>query len=288
MKIENTLSNLYLESHPDDAARALEGLPLEQAAALLETAPAAAASKALDRMEPARSVELLKLFSTARVGEILEILPPESAVQLMLRLEPEERELLLGSASEATADRLRRLLTYPEDSAGRLMDPRVMAFPEDLEVAEAVRRLRRHNHQLRYYLYVTDPEHRLIGVLSLRELMAAPPDERLAPRFRRPVTRLSVRDTRSTVLQHPGWLKYHALPVTGGSGILVGVLRYKTLRKLEGETATTRPSDLIGLGSALGEAWVGISGLLFDGFAGSLHGSREFRAGKGGETNHGA
>jgi len=288
MSIVTTLSSRFLEGHPDDAARILEGLPAEQAAALLESAPITAASAALNRMEPTLSAAFLQQCSADRAGELIEALPAASAARLLLTLAPEARELLLGSAPEATAARLRRLLSYPAGSAGRLMDPRVLAFPEEFEAAEAVRRLRRHGPQLRSYFYMVDTSYRLSGVFSLKELMAAPPGERLAPRFRRKVTRLSVRDTRSTILEHPGWKKYHALPVTDGSGVLCGILRYRTLRRLEGEKAAARPTDLASLGSALGEAWIGISGLLFDGFAGSLHASRASRARQGKEADDGA
>jgi magnesium transporter len=155
------------------------------------------------------------------------------------------------------------------------MDPDVVTFPDDERCGEALRRLRRLRHRVRYYVYVTDRDQRLVGVVTLRDLMHAPPSQPLASLARRPVTSLHVRDSHSNVLRHTGWRLFHALPVVDDSDIVVGIVRYETLRRLEAETTDEPAPSMMAVGTALGQTWLALATVLLDGFAGSLSVSRE-------------
>lgn len=109
-----------------------------------------------------------------------------------------------------------------------------------------------------------------MGVLTLRELLQAHPRRSLGDVARQPVERLHDRDPRAKILWHPAWRSFHALPVVDDAGLLVGVLRYETLRRLEAETEAARPPDLIDLGAVLTHIWIGVAALALDGLGRSL------------------
>jgi magnesium transporter len=109
----------------------------------------------------------------------MRLLPPDDAVDLVQEAEEDEREALLALLDEQTRREVMALLAYAEDDAGGLMNPRYARVRVDVSVDEAISYLRRqardHLENV-YYVYVNDADHRLVGVVSLRELFGAAAD----------------------------------------------------------------------------------------------------------------
>lgn len=287
MGIAAKLSLFLCEAHPLDAARTLENLSLESAAEILESTTEAVAAALVSVMEPGRGADCLLQCTDTRAAGLLSTMPVDAAVRVLHRLDPSNRERLIERMTPDATAALRRKMDYSVGTAGALMDTGVVAFPDDTDCGEALRRVRRFRQQVRYYVYVTDRTHRLTGVLTLRELMHAPPSQPLASLVGRPVVCLHAGDRRSVVLRHAGWRSYHALPVVDPSGLLVGVVRYETLRRLESETTLEGEPSMLVVGTTLGQAWLTLATTLLDGLAGSLRVSRS-RAKEGeAEANHG-
>jgi magnesium transporter len=238
-------------------------------------------------MDPGRGADCLLQCTETRAAGLLSTMPVDAAVRVLHRLDPSNRERLIERMTPDATAALRRKMDYSEGTAGALMDTGVVAFPDDTECGEALRRVRRFRQQVRYYVYVTDQTHRLTGVLTLRELMHAPPSRPLASLVGGPVVCLHARDSRSVVLRHAGWRSYHALPVVDPSGLLVGVVRYETLRRLEAETTLEVEPSMLVVGTTLGQAWLTLATTLLDGLAGSLRVSRSRAKEGGAEANHG-
>jgi magnesium transporter len=145
----------------------------------------------------------------------------------------ERRDLVLSLIPMRPQRALRTLVSYPEQTAGSLMDPEVLALPDDITAREARRRVRSSPEHARYNVYVVDREGRLVGALNLRELFLAAPSAALASVMTRRVHRLSAAADRLAIVQHPGWREVHSLPVVDLDGRYLGALRYRTLRRLE-------------------------------------------------------
>lgn len=267
MGLPARLTTFYLETHPVDAAKTLERLPGRQAAAALDAEEPRAAAAVLSGMEASRAATIWLGCEAGRRSRILDAMPLEVAARILRRVDPEERRRLLASSSRAGDHRLQRLLDYPEGSAGMTMDPNVVSLPGDLEAGEAVRRLRGKGLPVRYYVYVTDREQRLTGVVTLRELLAAPRNASLRQLSDREVDRVFDEDDLGTILHHPGWRTFHALPVTDRKGVLVGVIRYETVRRLEDESSKERVPSLMALGSSMGEAWIRMTANMLEGLS---------------------
>lgn len=264
MDTERVLSRAFLEAHPAEAGLIVEGLPPEESAALLEEVPSHLATAVLQRMTILGGSECLARVSPERAGPILTALPLDTAASLLRCLDPQAREEVLVSLPGNVGSSLRLLLGYPEDSAGALMDPRILAVPRDLAVGEALARVRKVPRFALYYLYVVDRSQALVGVLNLRELMLAPSKASVASVMHPRVARLNARAGRAAILAHPGWRQFHALPVVDDAGAFLGVIRYETLRHLEDDAAGTQPvHQALATILTLGElCWVGLAGVL--------------------------
>ncbi len=264
METDRLLAKNFAENHPADAARILEGHAPEEASVFLDQLPPRLAAKVLQKMVSANAAALFERLSQVRFNQIVAALPLDIAAAMLRRIEPaRQAELLLRLPSD-TGALLGRLLRYPENSAGALMDPQAIALPQDITALEAMARLRRAPRHALYYVYVINREQQLVGVMNLRELMLAAPKENLSVAMRREVTTLSALSGRMAIVEHPGWHDVHALPVVDDKEVFLGVLRYETLRKLEREAATPKsPTSGLGALLTLGElCWVGLAEVL--------------------------
>jgi magnesium transporter len=109
-------------------------------------------------------------------------LAPDDAADVIQHCPDEQRQEWLGLLDESTRTEVAALLAYAEDNAGGLMSPRYARLRPEMSVGEAISYLRRQTRERVeniYYAYVLDPEQQLLGVVSLRELIAAPPDARM-------------------------------------------------------------------------------------------------------------
>jgi magnesium transporter len=260
------LAKNFAEEHPSDAAWILEQLSPDTAVAYIEELPPRLGAAVVQRMAASTAAECISRLSPERFGQLMVALPLDRAAGLLRRLDAGQRELLLQHAPTDVATLLARLLRYPQNSAGSLMDPRVMALPDDITVSEALARVRRVPRHALYYLYVIDREQSLVGVLNLRELMLALPRDPLSAIMQREVSSLSALSDRAAIIDHPGWRNVHALPVIDDQGKFLGVLRYETLRQLEVESnAPTPATGALSTVLTLGElCWVGLAGVLTD------------------------
>ncbi len=263
MSLERQIAESFAASRPVDAARALETLTDEELSALLDDCAAKVASDVMVVMAPFVASRYLSRTTPSRAAEILAEVPLDRGVDLLRRLLPEERERVVSAVSSDRRRHFEKLLSYPELTAGALMEPRVVSFHRDQTVEQAVEDIRRRGSELRYYIYVTDDDQVLRGVLSLRELLVAAGDASLGSFMVSPVEHLLARAHKSAILTHPAWQRFPLLPVVADSGRLSGVLRYETLRMLEGRSDDESASSPLGVTLALGELfWFGASGLI--------------------------
>lgn len=242
----------FIAAHPARAALGLEQMPVEPAAAVLREVPASAAASVLREMPPPHAAACLERLTLA-AAPILAAMTVSDGVAVVRACEPELRERLLAALPRDTREPFARVLEHPEGTAGAVMDPSIFQLPDDTIVADALARLRRAARDLLYYLYVVDREHRLVGVLDIPELMLARPRDPVGAAMHRDVERLSARMPVALVREHPGWHRYHAMPVVDDDEGLLGAIRYQTLRGLERAAVDHRPDPSLLTARALGE-----------------------------------
>lgn len=280
------LARTFLQDHPYEASLALEKFAPAQSAELLAEVPAPVAVAVLEQLSSSTAAACLLAYPTERAANLLETLSIDAAARLLRCLGADERNRLLTAVADRRSAPLWHLLNYPLGTAGSLMDPQVLALPESLAVGDALERLQRTPHHSLYYLYLLDAEHKLTGVMNLRELMLAAPEDPLITVMHGPVQKLSAAAPFATILLHPAWREYHALPVTDDSERFLGAIRYKTLKRLEQESRRKQPANesmtaLLSLGEL---CWIGFAGMLA-GLAATVF-PQALTSDKGGNSSH--
>jgi magnesium transporter len=250
---EHRLAKAFLESHPVRAARTLEHMPVPQSAAVLRAVPPESAAAVLRHLPTVDAARCLVHLEPGDAASIVERMRTDDAAFVLRAAERPGREQLLAAIPARTRDRLARLLSYPEGTAGAAMDPSVLQLPEDILIADARSRFRRAAREALHYLYVVDRAHRLVGVLDVSELMLARARDPLSVAMHRGVVCLSAWMPVSLVREHPGWQRHHAMPVVDEGDRLLGAIRYQTFRALEQQAGQGAVDPSVLTARALGE-----------------------------------
>jgi magnesium transporter len=262
MDPERTLITAFFEGHPGDAARVIERLPSSDLAVLLAEAPPGSAAEVLRRMASPQAAYCLAAMDSDRVSAILPEVPIHTAAAMLRQATPEVQEVVLAKLSQDSAERLRVLLRYPEDTAGSLMDPLTLALPDDITVGEAMGRMRRFPLHVSFYVYVLDRERKLAGVLDIRELMIAHSNELLTAVMKGRPAKIRADAGIADITSHAGWRDYDALPVVDGDGVFLGALRHRTLRRIEQDTPAREDGATETLAALAELYFIGAGGIL--------------------------
>ena len=225
MKAQDTLVRALAEQHPETAARALERLDPAEAAKVLSALPAAPVTRVVERLAPHAAAQILDRFTAEQTRDLLEAMGPKQASIVLRHLEEQKRGAALAAMPEQAAKRLQELLRYPPESAAGMMDPQVVSIPVDVTAQEAISLLRRAPRQNLHYLYVTDRENRLVGVLQMRDLLLSGPREPLEPLIRRETRSVKAETDREEVAAVMRETRFAALPVVDVEGKLLGVVK---------------------------------------------------------------
>ena len=170
------LFDLLSVAHPTDIAALLRELPLEHRVSVFRLLSAQRAGDVLSELDDHTLLELVQALDQVEVSRILDEMPPDHAAEVVEELPAEQAENLLELMKEEHSEDVQELLEYPEDTAGRLMSPNVVAVPESTTVAEAIERIRKSAPEGRgFELYVLDDHRHLVGVVPLRRLLTAAP-----------------------------------------------------------------------------------------------------------------
>ena len=226
----SALNQRFLLDFPHEAARELESMPFDDAAELLAAQPPRAVIRTWQALAADVAREILERLPDPLGRQVLAESEPANSVAVLGQMDDAERERLLGGLDAEVANELRDLLAYPEDCAGRLMDPRVSPLRAGMDVAGAVVRLRGIRRRGLRELFVIDDEGRLAGRVEIQDLATAAPATPLRDITRGVVAAvqdLAPREEVVDVLQrHP----ITALPVISHAGRFLGVIRQAELR----------------------------------------------------------
>lgn len=232
----NPLSRLgaaFLRDHPQDAAQVLEDYPAESVARFLTAASNATALQIVPHFSPAFTASYLLAAEPASGGALFAQLQPDYQITVLRQLERNKRDLLLNSLPPEQAVALRRLLPYADGTAGALMEASVASVPGELTVRQAIKRIKRMRRGMKFYIYVTNPQGQLAGVMTLHELINALPSSSVTHVMRTRVASLQAGEPLRSVINNPYWQDFHALPVIDENLFLLGVIRQKRIRRLQ-------------------------------------------------------
>ncbi len=240
--------------HPGDLLEKIEDIELERKVRLMEHLPVEEAALIFEEMEDFEQAELIPLMDREWAKAILTGMASDDAADLFGKLSPEEtRDLLLYIGEEEPAD-FGNLLKYPEESAGGIMTTEFISLPADIPVEEAIGRLREIAPEAEtiYYVYVVDQEGHLIGVLSLRDLIAATDGTVLKSIMRRNVISVNAALDQEEVARIVSKYDLLAVPVVDDSKRLLGIITVDDVIDVMEQEATEDIYRLAGAGEVVG------------------------------------
>lgn len=239
--------------HPGDLLELLDQLGDGEKEELLELLSDSEATALIQEMEPFEQVSLFRLLSRERAPTILKEMASDDAVDLLGELSPKETAELLPLVDEDTA-KFSGLLKYPEESAGGIMTTEYISLPADLPVEEAIARLREIAPQAEtiYYVFVVDVENRLIGVLSLRDLIAAPDGTPLKEIMKHNVISVNASLDQEEAARVVAKYDLLAVPVVDDDSRLLGIITFDDIMDVLEQEATEDIYRLAGAGEVTG------------------------------------
>ena len=214
------------DAHPRDIADAGADLDDPTLWSLLEQLDPPLNADVFSHLPIERQAVLAERFDPARVADLLESMASDDRADLIQQLAEPARDLILQQMEVPQRRDTERLAEYAEGTAGSVMSSDVTTLLSDQTVMQAMQHLRAMagKKETIYYNYVIDIDGRLLGIVSLRDLVLANPDVLLADVMNRDVIRVDVADSVDEVGRKIREYDLLALPVVDDRGRLVGIV----------------------------------------------------------------
>ncbi len=232
--VERTIASVKLrvphkglaELHPADLATIIDQLSRSDRVGVIAALDDEAAADAIGEMEPETQVDILEDLEPGRAADILEEMDPDEAADLVADLSDESRDEILGLMEKEEADEVQELMTYGEETAGGIMTTEFVAVPADLTAAQTIDRLRElePTAETIFYVYVTDSDDRLVGVLSLRDLIVARPETLISTFMYVEPVAVGTDASQEEVTEVVARYNLLAVPVVDAEGRLEGIV----------------------------------------------------------------
>ena len=241
----------FFENDLNAAAGILESMPEEEAAGALRSLPIPLAVRVVKVLQVSYAAALLKDADDQFLIEMTSHLDPHFLASTLLRLPQEARERMSQHISEKLKGQIRELLEYPEGSIGRTMTTDFIALKKNNLAGEAIEKIRSLAKK-RYpssYVYVVDDETRLIGVLNMRDLMLAAPDQTLNEISRKDYFALHCFTDRQDAANELAKRKFFAAPVVDSENRILGIIKAERMIQGVQEEMTKDIQRMFGAGA---------------------------------------
>lgn len=210
--------------HPADGAEMLATLEPDTQAELVARLEPDELALVFEQMDGEDAADVGQYLDTGALAEVLDEMEPDMAADLLAEMEPHDATAVLEQMDEAAA--VAPLLAYPEESAGGIMNVAPPSLRRFMTVTEAFQFIKQNYHDAEqvFYLYVLDRNGRLIGVVNLRALILAEPEQTIEEIMYREVISVRVDTDQEEVAQLFARYDLLALPVVDAEDRLVGIV----------------------------------------------------------------
>lgn len=216
------------DQYPQDLAEAIEHLKEEEKYTCFRLLDTEHASKVLSELNTENQMELLKALGPDFMASVISQMDADDATDLINKLPTEEKDSLLKVLPDPIQQaHVQELIHYPPESAGGIMSTDFLRLRSDMNINIAFDYVKRQAPEYKgqvYYLYVVDNNNKLVGVITLRNLICAPSSDIVANHMSDEVITCNVTDDQETVAKTISKYDLIALPVIDDSNTLKGVV----------------------------------------------------------------
>ena len=216
------------EMHPADLADVAEAIPREMVPRLLMALPQDRAADVLEYMDEELRTEILEEMTAKQAASLVSAMTPDDRVDVLEELEEEHADDILAEIPAEARRETEQLLAYDPESAGGIMTTEFVSVAATMTAEEALSAVRVHaragRKEAMHAIYVTDAQGRLQGVMSIRELLAAPEGARVDDIAWEEVVTIPPMADRSEVARVVREYDLVAVPVVDEGNRIIGVV----------------------------------------------------------------
>jgi len=232
--------DLWENGYPADKAEFLNSLTPDLLAVFLKTVDYKSLSEIIKDLDYQTSYFIAKTYDAEQLSDILASMYSDDAADFLGKMPVGKVKEIFDRLRETQAKELQRLLGYSEESAGGLMNTQFIAFYEDNTVQKVLNKLREliSEPEMIYYIYIISRRKELRGVLSVRQLLAADPTEKMQNIMNEDVIKVPVDMDQEEVAEVLNKYDLLAVPVINNKNQLVGIITVDDILEVMEDEAT--------------------------------------------------
>ncbi len=235
--------------HPATVAESLDDLEPKDIWRFLHASSLNQRAMVFEYFSPEKQEEIALGTGRPEMAKLIEQMSHDDRADLLRRLAPAVSDALIRLVDEANRRDIALLTKYPEGTAGAVMTTAYAWLPEGITVGEALERLRLQapNTEMFYYVYVLDGERKLLGIVSLRDMVLAQRQSLIRDIMHTDVFSAKAEDDRQGVAQMIARYDLLALPVTDADNRLIGIVTHDDVVDVLVEEATKDAQQMGGV-----------------------------------------
>lgn len=239
------------EMHVQDMAAVFDNCDDPMATDLLLTLGKEVQDEVFSYLRPEKQFAVLDLTDTADSQRLIQSLSSDDLTRLLETVKPEQSEALLNLLTPREVKEALKLLGYPEQSAGRLMNTEFVTIRPDWTVRDVMQHVRRHGQgeETINTLYITDRKGHLLGTAGIKRMVLTDPDTLVESMISGPLVSVQASDDREEAVRQIRHYDINALPVLSREGILLGVITVDDIMDVVEEETTEDFHKMGGTGS---------------------------------------
>lgn len=246
VRVADAMNRQFFVEYPYDAAREIESIGVSSAAEAAARQPAKVLAPVWRRLLPDRAASLLQEMPDALADRLLEEMPPPQAVRILGYLPEEEREERIARLEPAIREDIELMMSYPPDTAGRLMDVSVATYRETMTAEQVLKQLRKQKMKTARSLFLVDDEQRLTGKVALQQLALAFPQTTLGELQEPLSVALRPVDPLEEITMAFETHRVLDIPVVDLDGVFLGAITHDRIAKTVHQKATVDMQTMVG------------------------------------------
>ena len=236
-----TLRDILATMNPSDVAAIFEDLEENQIPLMFRLLPKEQAAETFVEMEPDAQELLIRGFSDNELKEVVDELYVDDAADLVEEMPANVVKRILKQADPEMRKSINQILRYPDNSAGSIMTTEYVSLRPGMNGGEAILRIRRQgvDKETIYTCYVTDKERKLIGLVTVKDLLLAEDDDtKLEDMMLTNIISVTTQTDQEEVAHMFSKYNFLALPVVDGEARMVGIVTFDDAMDVMEEEAT--------------------------------------------------
>ncbi|MAT58903.1 MAG: magnesium transporter [Ignavibacteriae bacterium] len=246
---KESLMNIFANLHPADIAEIINNLNIEKASFAFELLDNETAGEVLIELDENLREKLLKRIDAETISDIVEELDTDDATDIVSELPEELADAVLEKLDREESEDVKKLLEYPEDSAGGIMNSDFVYVYEDNTIKGAIKEIRKHAEEFEhiYHIYVLNHSDQLVGIVYLKSLLTNPLRQKITSVMEEDLIYVNPNTDQEEVAALMDKYDLVAIPVVDSNKVMLGRITIDDVVDVINEEASEDIQKIVGL-----------------------------------------